>query len=384
MPLARRVFVLALVLLATVTLAPATPVAWGRDLRPAPIGSDPYFAGRPYTGDFPDPTIMRAGRRWYAFSTTIAGINLPELISSDLRTWVAHPPWRVGQPRNNDALPLPAAWAQSTYTARGRRFATTWAPSVAKFWRGHFVAAYAEPVRGATPSRFCIGIATATSPLGPFVDRTRAPVVCPSDQGAIDPQIFTNPWGVRWLLWKTEGTHSVTTTNPDGTTTTVPGQPAALWSQRLTGWGTALYPGSTPTQLLTVESPWEGHVVESPAMIYLNRRFYLFYSGNDWASSAYGIGYAVCPSMTAACTRPSENPLLASQGRLAGPGGAVPFRDLAGRLRMIYHAWTTGQVGYPATASCARTPAGCPQRRLHIATLALDPATGLLSVRATG
>ncbi len=55
---------------------------------------------------------------------------------------------------------------------------------------------------------------------------------------------------------------------------------------------------------------------------------------------------------------------------LAGQGGATPFLDRSGRLRLMYHAWRTGNVGYPKDNNCLQTSAGCPQRRMYVATLA--------------
>ena len=72
--------------------------------------------------------------------------------------------------------------------------------------------------------------------------------------------------------------------------------------------------------------------------------------------------------MTGPCTRMGKTAL--PRPYLAGPGGAAPFFDRAGRLRLAYHAWRTGRVGYPSTDGCRETNAGCPQRRLYIATLA--------------
>ena len=40
--------------------------------------------------------------------------------------------------------------------------------------------------------------------------------------------------------------------------------------------------------------------------------------------------------------------LLYTGPYLAGPGGATPFVDRPGRLRLAYHAWRTGNVGYPS------------------------------------
>jgi hypothetical protein len=68
---------------------------------------------------------------------------------------------------------------------------------------------------------------------------------------------------------------------------------------------------------------------------------------------------------------------------VAGPGGAVPLVDRDGGLRLGYAAWDTGHVGYPTGTACQATSYGCNQRRLHVATLAVD-ANGRLSVARRG
>ena len=104
-------------------------------------------------------------------------------------------------------------------------------------------------------------------------------------------------------------------------------------------------------------------------MIYQHGHYLLFYSGNDWATSRYAVGYAVCKTPLGPCARPSIHPLMATNSQVSGPGGESPFLDAGGRLRVGYHAWTPGQEGYPKSDACLRTSQGCPQRRLHVARL---------------
>src|SRR3954462_2906511 len=67
------------------------PPAQARDTLPTPFGQDPIVPGQPYTGDFPDPWIMRIGPRYYAYSTPSYNLTLPMLMSADLRTWTTRP-----------------------------------------------------------------------------------------------------------------------------------------------------------------------------------------------------------------------------------------------------------------------------------------------------
>jgi hypothetical protein len=75
----------------------------------------------------------------------------------------------------------------------------------------------------------------------------------------------------------------------------------------------------------------------------------LFYSGNDWNSRHYGVGFARCTSPAGPCTKPVGHPVLASHDAVAGPGGAEFFTDPGGAQWMAYHAFAERNVGYPAS-----------------------------------
>ncbi len=333
-------------------------------------GSDRFLSSAVYHGDFPDPSIIRVGSTYYAFSTNMGHLNLPEMTSTDLITWRAHrsnaascPTDRDGHCRyQNEAMPTVASWA--VHPAPG----STWAPGVAHIGTGYVV----TYVVRRTQTQQCLTVATAASPLGPFVDRTAGPLVCPSNQGATDPSIYTAPDGVSWLLWKTEGRPGVEATK--------------LYSRRLNASGTAFGTGSVTHLLSQTSQKWEGHVVENPSMIAYGGRYYLFYSANEWTTAAYAIGYAVCSGPQGPCTKPQPTPLLSSTSSIAGPGGPTPIVGGTGHLRLGYAAWDAGRVGYPTpgqTAACFDHPGGCNQRKLHVATLSVT-GDGLLAVSSLG
>jgi beta-xylosidase len=290
-----------------------------------PIGSDTFDTGAGcYRGDFPDPAVLKWGRTYHACSTTIASLNLPVLASTDLQHW------RVV----------------------GKRF----------------VHAYAAPAHGARDHRMCISISTSRKPMRGFVDRTRRRFICPSNRGAIDPQVFTGPANTRYLLWKSEQTATY---------------PSQLWSHRISGTGTKLH--STHGLLLTTQEPWEGRLIENPSMIAYRGRYCLFYSTGSYADSSYATGCAICRTPLGPCTRTSDEPLLATGGRVSGPGGAMAFLGSSGRLHLAYAARDNGNTGYPESTACLRSVQGCPQRRLHAATLAPSPAgDGALMVTSRG
>lgn len=325
----------------------AVPPAQARPDLPAPIGSDKFDAGQPYSGDFPDPSVIRVGRTYYAYSTTIASLNLPTISSTDLMHWTARGSnapdgtWFL-----NDSMPMTGSWAQSTAKSRGRYFGSTWAPGALNVG-GWFFAAYSAPVNGG--SQRCIGISASTSPTGPFVDPSATPLVCPPGESVIDPSLYRQGKHT-YLLWKGD-------THPK------------IYERELNQSLTGFTPKSSTRVLLSPTKAWEGGTVENPAMVRYHKRLYLFYSANNYATASYATGYAVCKRVLGPCAKLRKQPFLFNGSGLEGPGGASPFFDAAGKLRLAYHAWRAGQTGYPTDNTCLQDSDGCAQRRLYIATL---------------
>ena len=338
-------------LLAAMTLVVVGSPAEGQR---EPVGMDRFVAHKPYHGDFSDPSIIRVGRTWYAYATTLSWLNLPMMRSRNLHTW--YPVSRGHRRWSRDGLPAPPRWARTTRIGR-HRAAVTWAPSVRRIGR-HYVHAYAVLLRR-HPRRLCIAVSTSRSPIGPFANRRRHPLVCRRDRSSIDPDLYEAPGGARWLYWKTQ---------PHGRATSL------IWARLLDRRGTSFarhhHRGRRPTLLLRAGRRWERGTVENPAMIHFHRHYYLFFSGNLWATRHYATGYTVCRTAHGPCrSRPTRRPLLRSGRGIAGPGGASPFVDRHGRLRLLYAAWDARNVGYDSRSACLHRRIGCGQRRLHIATL---------------
>jgi hypothetical protein len=329
-----------------------------------PTGADAY-AGAPwfkpstvYTENFPDPSLMVSGGRFYAYATSTGGAYLPAMSSTDAQTWTARPAYDPGPPLNsdryfNDALPYPARWSPDRPGVDGRLKKEVWAPGVAAIG-GRYVAFYAARV-ALDRDRFCLSVATASNPLGPFTDNSDAPLWCDSDpNGSIDPQPFVDADGTPYLLWKSEG---------------VPGsQPTRIWSRRLDASGTSFAPGTAPTELLRTSQAWEGSVIESPSMVRWNGALYLFYSGNEHRSASYATGYAECASPAGPCTKSATNPVLASHDGKLGPGGPSAAVAPDGRLLLAYHWWNAPYTDYPAYPQCqsAGTCTTQGQRRMSV------------------
>lgn len=271
---------------------------------------DGQSGGPVYPFDFPDPFVLTVGGAYYAFATNSAAGNIQIIQSADLVHWTA-----IG-----DALPHLAQWAQA---------GATWAPSVLQ--RGSSYVLYYS-ANYALSGEQCISEAVATQPQGPYIDSSQWPIVCQLDLGgSIDPSPYVDPNGTPYLVWKSQGAS---------------GQPATLWSQQLTADATSLVAG-TPSALLRPSRGWQHGTIEGPDMIAWGGQYLLFYSGSDWKTASYAIGYAICAGPLGPCTDQSSQPLAGSQAAFSGPGGPSLFADSGGTLWLAFHAWLPGSVGYP-------------------------------------
>jgi beta-xylosidase len=402
---------------------PPAPPAPYRDSSAAAPGERGWFIpGSHWWGDFGDPHVIRVGSTYYAYSSPTGGRYLPILTSTDLVTWKVHARWSDAGPPGAkgysvvDDTAIPAEirgaanmgagifsagdWARydlndgqvrvSTWGRLESQSAwikrTVWAPGVAQIgdtWYSY--SAVRTSLVSDDPNgfgRFCITVATARSPLGPFRDASGSgPVQCQSTTadpgGSIDPFPYVDPnaGNQPYLLWKAAGKRALAgVSNP---------HPSAIYAAPLATDG-KLLSGRTPVKLLeTREGGWEGFTIENSSMIYHQGRYYLFYSGNysgitDSAGhSRYATGYAICPrGPRAACQRITVNsPLLGSTSAESGPGGASPFVDTAGRLRLAYAFFWPGENRLDqGAAEHQHHP-----RRMNIATLTVRASDGHLT-----
>ena len=282
-------------------------------LRLLALASRPQVGGPPvYTGDFPDPRVLRVRSTYYGYATQAGTTNVQLLRSSDLVTWEAR----------GDALPELPSWVQA---------GSTWSP--APMSRGNRYLLY-YTLREPRSGRQAISVASAAHPEGPFVDNRTEPLVFQLDRGgSIDPSPFVDHDGTAYLLWKSDDNAL--------------NRPSSLWCQQLTPDGLALT--GAPAELLRHDREWERPLIEAPAMVLAGRWYYLFYSANWWESANYAIGYGVGPAPTGPFRKVTTvRPWMAAGGAAAGPGGQEFFTDASGLLRMAYHAWTPGTIGYAA------------------------------------
>ncbi|HZQ56596.1 MAG TPA: glycoside hydrolase family 43 protein [Acidimicrobiales bacterium] len=319
-PVAARAGLVATLLAVLAVVAPlVAPTAARAALRLPPV-------------DFPDPDVITVGATYWAYSTGSAGRNL-QVISSDQLLAGASPA---------DPLPVLPPWAVP---------GLTWAPGVVQLASGFTMYYVAHE---AASGNQCIGLATSPTPQGPFADHAAAPFLCQeSDGGSIDPHPFVAPDGHLYLLWKSDD-------NSRGSSPTI-------WSQPLSPDGRTLL--GSPVRLLSDTAAWEFPVIERPAMVALDGRYYVFFAANRYDTPQSGIGYAVCTSPLGPCVdRSPAVPFVGTKGAVVGPSGPSPFRSAGGAALLGFAAWAGG-VGYGNGGA----------RSLWVGTLGFAPAYRLVA-----
>jgi beta-xylosidase len=263
-------------------------------------------------GDFPDPQVLVTADGYVAYATNSGGVNVQVRTSADLVRWAAAP----------DGLPALPAWAQPGFT---------WSPAVVPAGGGYvlwYVARYRRWGRQA------ISAAVAENPGGPFRDAGAEPVIYQADQGgSIDPSPFVDADGSAYLLWKADAN--------------AVGRPSSLWISRLDAAGTGL--DGEPVKVLDYDRPWQSPLIEAPSLCRAGGSYWLAYSAGRFDTAGYCMGLAVGDGPRGPFRNVSVHRRWVGSDRVAaGPGGQEFFTDHAGGLRLAYHAWTPGRVGYRA------------------------------------
>jgi beta-xylosidase len=276
----------------------------------SPGGSEPTAVPAPVGApgldqDFPDPDVLNADGRYYAYATNGNHLNVQVAESDDLEHWSA---------LTADALPQLPSWI-----IPGK----TWAPEVTAIAPETYVMYFTAA--NFRPSAQCIGVATSASPTGPFTVQGDGMLVCPvEDGGAIDASTYAEN-GSRYLLWKNDG-------NSRGLDTWISIAPLA---------GDGLSLAGPAQRILKQTLPWEGELVEAPTLVKRSSTYYLFYSSNTYGNDEYAIGYATADSLAGPWTKKKE-PFLSrdfGHGLFRGPGGQDVVQASDGTDWLVFHAW---------------------------------------------
>lgn len=191
--------------------------------------------------------------------------------------------------------------------------------------------------------RYCLGLASTTDVSEGF-EAAGEPLLCTDERDLIDPSVYRGDDGLV-LTWAER------TAGP----TSAEGTPEGPDSWRITAAPLDLADAQVGevSELLTAEAGgWEAGVVDGPALVDVDGRLVLLYSGNQWGTEGYAPGYAVCEDATSACERrtvdaPLEVPVDDTAGDLVALASLQPVtgdRDLEVTGHGLSPSGSTGQA----------------------------------------
>jgi xylan 1,4-beta-xylosidase len=268
--------------------------------------SNPVMAG-----DYPDPSVIRAGADYWAMTTTGGWApHFSILRSADLVNWRI-----VGS-----VFQKKPAWVKSDF----------WAPEITEDGGRYFV--YYTARRNDGPRKtgtLCVAVATAPAPSGPYTDH--GPLVCQISErgnvGSIDAFFTRDENNQPFLIWKADGNDA----EPD--------QPTSIFAQRLSEDGTKLL--GKRKEILRNTASWEKHVTEGSFIIRRNGWFYHFYSGNACCGRGcnYALGVARARKLLGPWEKNPANPILAANEAWQCPGHGSIVTTPDDRDFLLYHAY---------------------------------------------
>ncbi|MBM4396680.1 MAG: family 43 glycosylhydrolase [Deltaproteobacteria bacterium] len=295
--------------------------------------------------DIADPHVVRHGGTWYLYATQTKR-DLHVWTSDDLATWTRHGPvWR----------PTPGTW-----NARGQ----VWAPHVERMgdeWLMYYTAG------------LMIGVARASSPLGPFEEVHDHPLIGGGHGGVGDGVFESGPpddpaeWQAAFLLDFPEMAIDAFLLRASN---------GSLWMYFSAYLPVSaihvvpmadpvtVAPGAVPARLLVPEG-WEGLVTEAAFVVERGGRFHLTYSGNAADTAGYAVGGAAATAPDGPFERYAENPILFGDAAAGffGPGHHGLCEGAFGDVLMFYHTKVSAAKGF--------------DRRIRYVPVAFD-ADGLL------
>lgn len=267
----------------------------------------PTFTNPVQAGDYPDPSVIRVGKDFYATATSSEwSPEFPILHSRDLVNWKI-----VGE-----VFPKRPEWSVGNY----------WAPEI---WQenGVFYIFYVARRAG---GNLCIAAASAKKPTGPYTDH--GPLEC-QEVGSIDAFPIRDENGKLFIFWKEDG-NSV-------------GKPTPIWAQEL-DLKTWKLVGERKEIMRNDPATWEGTLIEGPFIMRRGEYFYMFYAANFCCGRGcnYATGVARSKTLLGNWEKYSENPILKGNENFncPGHGSAVTLED--GRTFFMYHAYDPKDFQY--------------------------------------
>ena len=165
-----------------------------------------------------------------------------------------------------------------------------------------------------------ICVAISDSPLGPFVQEEKKPMI--EDEKCIDNSLYIDEDGKPYLYFVRFN---------DG---------SCIWVAELEN-DLQTVKKETMVQCTNVTQNWErvsGRINEGPYVMKHKGMYYMTYSANHFESPYYGVGYATANSPKGPWTKYDKNPILQKPGNLAGTGHHAMFYDKEGQMKIVFHS----------------------------------------------
>ncbi len=258
-------------------------------------------------GDYPDPSVIRVGKDFYATATSSEwSPEFPILHSRDLVNWEI-----VG-----NVFPLRPAWSVGNY----------WAPEI---WQENGKI-YIFYVARKKDGPLCIAMATADKPTGPYTDR--GALEC-QEAGSIDAFPIRDENGKLFVVWKEDG-NSVN-------------KPTPIWAQEL-DLKTYKLTGARKEILQNDPNSWEANLVEGAYIVRRDGWFYMFYAGNACCGREcnYAVGIARSKTLLGEWEKNPANPILKGNDSWKCPGHGTIVTDENGKDWFMYHAYDPKDTVY--------------------------------------
>ena len=250
-----------------------------------------------------DPYILLYEGVYYAYGTmSESGIVVYK--SEDLKTWE-----KAAGKTNGLALNKKDSYADKWF----------WAPEVYHV-NNKFIMYYSADEH--------ICAATGDNPEGPFIQEEKKPIL---ESKAIDHHLFIDDDGTPYIyfvqftngneIWVAELNNDLVTMKEN--TKTLCFGPAQDWEKKL------------------------GVVNEGPFIYKKGDTYILTYSGNDFRSQFYAVGYATSKSPFGKWTKSELNPILSKPKNLKGTGHHSLFKDKEGNNKIVFHSHLNDSVVSP-------------------------------------
>ncbi len=251
-----------------------------------------------------DPFIMLYDDIYYAYGTG-AENGIEVMVSDDLENWT-----RADNGRGGLALHKDDSYGDKWF----------WAPEVYHVNDTFYMYYSAE-------EHMCV--ATSDSPLGPFVQEEKRPML--EGEKTIDNSLFIDDDGTPYLFFDRFN---------DGLNIWL----AELEEDLMTIKTETLHP------CIHVSQEWEEvwpRVNEGAFVIKHDGIYYMTYSANSYESQFYGIGCATATDIMGEWTKYPHNPLLQKPGNLVGVGHSSMFKDREGNWKIVFHAHQSDSAIHP-------------------------------------